>query len=365
MHTRMYKFIFSNKTGIRILRHACFWLCWYTYTVVLYLYNNSNVQIDFWLNLQFRCLKLLRIFPIATIICYIVVYWLVPKFLLTRKYLLFIIFFSISASAEIILTDIITSHNFDFLTVWMVTTSYISRSGPVLYLLFFLFKTLKTWYIKEQEKDALLKENLDAELQLLRAQVHPHFLFNTLNNIYAFILSNPPLAKNLVYKLEKLLYYMINECEQPLVPLHKEISMINDYIELEKVRYGNKLDIQAEIENGHKNKMITPLLIIPFLENSFKHGTSKMLREPWIKLFIQADENVLHFSLVNGKPAEEKFSNKKASLTGRQGIGLSNVKKRLELLYPQRYLLTIESTAHTFTVNMQIPLQIIEKEFVA
>ena len=96
--------------------------------------------------------------------------------------------------------------------------------------------------------------------------------------------------------------------------------------------------------------MITPLLMIPFVENSFKHGTSKMLRDPWIKLFIQTDEDVLHFTLTNSKPADEIINEK-------GGIGLSNVKKRLELLYPGNYLLTIEPTVNTFTVNMQIPLQ--------
>ncbi|MEP6466334.1 MAG: histidine kinase [Parafilimonas sp.] len=316
------------------------------------------MQTDFWLNLQFRCLKLLRVFPFGIIQCYIVVYWLVPQFLLKKKYLLFIIGFLITVATEIYLVDIVTYNSFDFLPVWMGIVSYVSRAGPILYLTFFIIKMLKTWYIKQWEKDTLLKANLNAELQLLRAQVHPHFLFNTLNNIYAFILSNSPQAQELVQKLEKLLHYMINECEEPLVSLPKEIAMLNDYLELEKVRYGNRLDLQTEIQNGVENKMITPLLLIPFVENSFKHGTSKMLKEPWIKLFIQTDENVLHFSLTNSKPAEENINIKK-------GIGLANVKKRLELLYPQNHLLIIESTTHTFTVNLQVPIQKIEKEVVA
>jgi LytS/YehU family sensor histidine kinase len=263
----------------------------------------------------------------------------------------------ICVAAEIYLVDIATYNSFDFLPVWKGFVSYISRSGPILYSAFFIIKMLKTWYLKQWEKDALLKENLDAELQLLRAQVHPHFLFNTLNNIYAFILSDSPLAQDLVQKLEKLLRYMINECEQPLVSLHKEIAMLNDYVELQKVRYGNRLNLQTEIQDDKKDKMITPMLLIPFIENSFKHGTSKMRKEAWIKLFIRTDENVLHFSLTNSKPAEEKINSKKA-------IGLNNVKKRLELLYPQNHLLTIESTANTFTVNMQVPLQKIENEVV-
>ncbi|HEX5150943.1 MAG TPA: histidine kinase [Parafilimonas sp.] len=351
----MYKFIFSNKITTRILRHACFWLCWYLYSVFIFLYNNNNVQSDFWQNLALRSLKLLRVFPGAIATCYIVIYCLVPTFLYKKKYFLFIAGFVIIEAIEIFFVDIVSYKSFDFLPVWIGITSAMSRGGPFVCLVFFIIKTLKTWYIQEWEKDALLKENLNAELQLLSAQVHPHFLFNTLNNIYSFILSNPVQAQDLVQRLDKLLRYMINECEAPSVHLQKEIIMLNDYIELEKVRYGARLTIGVNIEGNYRNKIITPLLMIPFVENSFKHGASKMLRNPWIKLFIQADENILHFSLTNSKPV-----NADQNQNGR--IGLNNVKKRLELLYPQNHLLLIESTANTFTVNMQVPLQKIGEE---
>jgi LytS/YehU family sensor histidine kinase len=125
--------------------------------------------------------------------------------------------------------------------------------------------------------------------------------------------------------------------------------MINDYFELEKVRY-NDLDIELVLTGDYTNKMIAPLLMIPFIENSFKHGTSKMLRDPWIKLFIQADEEMLHFTLANNKPAGTRMDQK-------HGIGLSNVKKRLAILHPEKHYLTIEPTENTFTINMQIPLE--------
>jgi LytS/YehU family sensor histidine kinase len=149
--------------------------------------------------------------------------------------------------------------------------------------------------------------------------------------------------------LEDMLHYMIEECEQPLVSLGKEIAVLKDYFELERIRYGNSIDMQFEISGEYSGKFVSPLLMIPFVENSFKHGASQILREPWIKLFIQADDDIVHFSLTNSKPAEEKANNK-------VGIGLANVKKRLELLYPDAHLLTIDSTKNTFTVNMQIPI---------
>lgn len=306
------------------------------------------MQNSFWPNLEVRCLKLLRVFPFGIMQCYFVIYWLIPAFLYKKKYFLFFTGFIISAIAALYCVAVVTYNRFDFLSVWMGIISYVSRGFPVICLVF-IIKMLKTWYIKEQEKDTLLKENLNAELQLLKVQVHPHFLFNTLNNIYFFILSNPLKAKFLVKKLEKILQYMITECEEPLVSLSNEIALINDYLELEKVRYEN-LDIEIRITGDCTNKMIVPLLMIPFIENSFKHGTSKMLKDPWIKLFIQADEEVLHFILANNKPAEILPDKK-------HGIGLSNVKKRLAILHPKKHYLTIEPTENTFTINMQIPLE--------
>lgn len=229
-------------------------------------------------------------------------------------------------------------------------------NGPAFISFAFIsIKFFKDWRQKQRDNLNLKKENANAELSLLKAQIHPHFLFNTLNNIYAFTLNKSPQAKNIVRKLEDMLHYMIEECEQPLVTVTNEIKTIEDYFELERIRYGNSLDMQMEITGDYNNKIITPLLMMPFVENSFKHGTSKMLRKPWIKLFIQADENVLHFTLTNSKPVHETANRK-------GGIGLNNVKKRLELLYPQNHLLTIESTVNTFTVNMQIPLEKMHEE---
>jgi Histidine kinase len=344
---RAYNLIFSNKTSIRILRHVIFWGSWYIYEVMLFLYNNSNVQNTFWLTLKVRALKLLVISPIGIFQCYVVVYWLVPAFFLQKKYVAFICGYIILSAAVVFLVALLTYNRFDFLSTWVGIASYVSRSAPIP-LVFIMIKMLKTWHLKEKEKDLLIKENTRAELQLLKAQVHPHFLFNTLNNIYFFILTNTNKAQGLVNKLEKILHYMITECEQPVVPLSKEINMISDYFELEKVRYEN-LHFEIKITGDYTNKMIAPLLMVPFIENSFKHGTSKMLRNPWIKLFIHADEDVLHFTLANNKPAQTFFDKK-------QGIGLNNVKKRLVILHPGTHKLSIESTEDTFTINMQIPI---------
>jgi LytS/YehU family sensor histidine kinase len=201
----------------------------------------------------------------------------------------------------------------------------------------------------------LIRANAAAETELLKAQVHPHFLFNTLNNIYSFTLDRSPKAEELISHLSDIMKYMVNDCNVALIALEKEIRMARDYIELEKVRYGNRLDIQIEITGNYKNKMIAPLLIIPFIENSFKHGVSKILKDPWIKLFIQADETVLHFSLSNNKPTPALKKD------GKNGVGLANARKRLQLLYPGQHLLSVEETNSTYSINMQVPLEKIKE----
>ena len=347
---RLYDFVFSNKPVVRILRHAVFWTTWYIYQVMLFLYNNSNVQSSFWLTLKIRLEKLATVMPVGILQCYLIIYWLIPRFLLRKRYGLFLFGVFISSVAVIYFVDILTYKKFDFLSIWMGIVSYISRGGPVFCLIFIIIKMLKTWYIKDREKDMLLRENLNAELQLLRAQVHPHFLFNTLNNIYSFILSDAPKAQSHVKKLEKMLRYMITECDQPFVPLSKEINMINDYVALEKVRYGSRLDMEIEITGDYKNKMIAPLLMIPFVENSFKHGASIMRGQQWINLTIEIKENKLEFNLSNSKPSQQKS-------TKNRGIGLANVKKRMQLLYPEKHLLEINSTENVYEVHLVLTLQ--------
>ncbi len=212
-------------------------------------------------------------------------------------------------------------------------------------------KYYKDWYIKQRESEILQHENKLAELLLLKAQIHPHFLFNTLNNIYSFTLTGSPQAANLVDKLSGMIDYMITEGEKPMVLVEKEIQLLKDYIGLEKVRYGNRLDMQVEINGEYKSKMIAPLLMIPFVENCFKHGASVMRGQQWIRLYINIDEDNLDFKLSNSKPMDVIDTNNK------KGIGLANVQKRLQLIYPGKHLLEIESTNDTYIVHLQVSLK--------
>ena len=358
--------IMNTATNKRIKRHVFFWLIFYVLMVIAYPPHGggtpNGLEKDGFI--KFYEMSVIRTafhFFCQIILCYPLLYILMPLYFWEKKYVRFICFllvlYFLVAIIRYSMYIFIYNPLMNSLGLYVEPVHVVlllsfrqTFTGPAFIgFLFITIKIFKDWQQKQTDNLNLLKENYKAELQLLKAQIHPHFLFNTLNNIYFFVLSEPAKAKHLVKKLEKLLYYIINECNEPTVPLSKEINMIHDYLELEKIRYSN-IDIDLKITGDYKNKKIAPLLMLPFIENSFKHGASKMISEPWIKLFIQADEHLLHFIITNNKPAYN-------IVTERHGIGLNNVKKRLRLLYSEKYFLNIEPTDNTFTVNMQIPLE--------
>ncbi len=361
----MNRLILSTKFSARLLRHAIFWLLVITFYTAQFSFEHYQFDHSILHNISTAARFIpAKILLTDILFCYPAIYLLIPGFFQKKKYVmfslllltLFITVFAISSFYKYRYFHVPPEVLFRFL--WGTLIDFIVVGPIALCTILISIKMLKTWYIKEAEKRLLVAANADAEMQLLKAQLHPHFLFNTLNNIYSFALDRSPKAGEMVLHLSDIMKYMITDCHTRLVSLDKELKIMDDYLALEQVRYGNQLDLQQSTTGEAANKLITPLLMIPFVENTFKHGAGRMLKDPWIKLFIQVDDNVLHFSLTNNKPAE-------TSTNGKSGIGLNNVKQRLELLYPQNHLLTIESTINTFTVNMQVPVYTIEKEVVA
>ena len=155
--------------------------------------------------------------------------------------------------------------------------------------------------LKQRELLLAQQEKITAELQLLKAQVHPHFLFNTLNNIYSFSLEESPKTPELILKLSSLLSYMLYDCKAEEVRLEKEVEIMKDYIDLEKERYGNKIEISWNVEGDIRDNFISPLLMLPFLENAFKHGASEQIEKPWMGVDISVANNILKFKITNSK----------------------------------------------------------------
>jgi two-component system, LytTR family, sensor kinase len=207
----------------------------------------------------------------------------------------------------------------------------------------------KKWYLDQQKNKKLAQEKLAAELNFLKSQIHPHFLFNTLNNLYALTLIKSDKTPDIVLKLSDLLDYMIYKSNDKFVPLAKELEILEGYIELEKMRYSDRLDFKYEIRGEPGSNQIAPLILLPFVENSFKHGASKDRINPVIHIGIDIEPSFLFLKVVNTVPAE-----KKNDVPEYEGIGLKNVQRRLELIYPGQYELKIEPEKNLFTVTCKI-----------
>ena len=213
-------------------------------------------------------------------------------------------------------------------------------------------KLYRFWYQRERANQQLAHERGIIELQVLKAQVHPHFLFNTLNNIYALTLKQSPQAPDMVLKLAGLMKYMIHECHAHTVPLVKEIEFLNNYIELEKLRYGRRLAVSVGITGEMGTTRITPLLLIPFVENAFKHGSSQQIGQARIRLSLSITGRELVLRIENSR--DERSGSNTGQNTA--SIGLANVQKRLTLLYPNAHKLLIRPEMERFIVELTIQL---------
>ena len=217
-----------------------------------------------------------------------------------------------------------------------------SAASPV------IIKFFKLWTLKQREWMHAQQEKITAELQLLKAQVHPHFLFNTLNNIYSFSLDNSPKTPGMILKLSSLLSYMLYDCRAEEVRLEKEIEIMKNYMDLEKERYGGKIDVSWSAEGISKDQFIAPLLMLPLLENAFKHGASEQLGKCWLSVDISVKQNVLLCKIANSKNESVLYNNK--------GIGISNVKKRLAFIYPENHGLKINDEGEFFVASLRVQL---------
>jgi hypothetical protein len=211
-----------------------------------------------------------------------------------------------------------------------------------------IIRFFKLWTIKQRAWMYAKQEQISTELQLLKAQVHPQLLFNTLNNIYSFSLEKSPKTPGLILKLSSLLSYMLYDCKTGEVQLEKEIEMMKNYIDLEKERYGDKIDVSVNIVGNFCDKYISPLLILPFLENAFKHGASEQFDRPWMSLDMSLKDNLLKCKVANSK--------NELVIQSQNGVGISNVKKRLEFLYPGKYDLQLGDHGDFFVVALTLEL---------
>lgn len=342
----------QNISGKRVLQHIAFW----SFMVAMYTVNYvfaPGVS-------QRRFIDTLIFLPGHMFFSYTQMYLVIPQYLLKKKYKKYILysflFLVVSVGyahvAQIVLIDWDKS-SLSFRAYFHYKYFFI-RFGRASFALLFTaglavaIKLFKEWFRQRELALKVENEKVKIELESLRSQIHPHFLFNTLNNLYSLTLSSSSSASLVVVHLSDLLRYMLYECKEPEVSLEKEIQMLKKYIELEKLRYGDRLDVAFTTSDDTRGLAISPLLLLPFVENSFKHGVSEQLDQCWINIHVHVDNNHFTFQVSNSRTSKEE--------NGFGGLGMDNVRKRLQLLYPTSHSLKIIEENEIYVVKLELTL---------
>jgi sensor histidine kinase YesM len=287
------------------------------------------------------------------VIFYFNYFVLIPKFLLLKKYLLYVILLVLSIVATFVLSGILFNL-FDFnpdnmasINPVLIKIDPIMRANGFLMLIVSILASISLTINNHLRQ--LEKEKLVAQISSLKSQINPHFLFNTLNNIYATAIDTSPRTADMVDKLSEMMRYTMKENQNDFVPLEGEINYLNNYIELQKLRLESKIKFDYSVEGDFTELQIAPMLLIPFVENAFKHGVNSEQNSN-IRINIKADESELHFLVTNNKVKTQ------SNPSEHNGLGIENTKHRLSLIYPSRHLLTIKETEHDFMVSLHINL---------
>ncbi len=210
-----------------------------------------------------------------------------------------------------------------------------------------LFRYTISWFSNIRHQEELEKQNIHNELALLRSQINPHFLFNTLNNLHSFAQNDQDKTAFGIIKLAEIMRYMLYDTNSDFVLLEKEIKYIENYIELQRLRLKDPKYIEFKVEGDITCKKIAPLLLITFIENAFKHGR-KNTQNPGISINLTIENKILNFKVVNYIKQNDSDENENA------GLGLKNIKRRLELIYPKNYKLDIKENDENYIVQLQI-----------
>ncbi len=224
--------------------------------------------------------------------------------------------------------------------------------NSTLYLLFStVFSIYNQFSLNEKRVHRLEKSKLEAELAMLKTQINPHFLFNTLNNIYSLAYLKDDRAASMIAGLSDMLRYMLYECTELRVPLQKEVDFLKSYVDLQAVKAGEALVIDFYVENVSENDVIAPMMLINFVENAFKHSDWKSQDNAWVSVHLTVmDDKTLVFEVANSKKDET------APTKPLSGIGIKNTKQQLELNYPKQYTLTLNNEINCFTTLLKINL---------
>jgi LytS/YehU family sensor histidine kinase len=285
---------------------------------------------------------------------------LIPKYLKTNNYIFYTFWLLIllavaSTFIQISLVFLLQTKSFGeqffslFSSHFFTAAFYVGITS--------LFKFVKDWIQLQQinlKLSQIEREKLEAELNTLKSQLNPHFLFNCLNNIYSLALNNSPKTPDIVLKLSEMMRYVLYESRENFIPVKKELDFMANFIELQKIRLNNKIDINYTIEGEIPDLKVIPLIFEPFIDNAFKHGIHNPADQPFIHIEVKFIDSVLKFSVrnnftqLNNKKTEPKSS----------GIGLKNIEKRLNYLYlPEEYIYEVTKSENLFEVRIEVQLK--------
>ncbi|MFK7936070.1 MAG: sensor histidine kinase, partial [Saprospiraceae bacterium] len=327
---------YDSWTWERWSRHALYWAAWSVFFITVNSLIDDMHTVGQWA--AFEC----AVLPIKIASTYLIAYGLMPRFLYKKQYGTFFAAMIGVAALFSVLLFINYAYLVQPIILGITEPYYVGKyvyKGVELVYIASLVMAVKFFqnYLHEQQRNQILaQQKVEAELKYLKNQIQPHFLFNTLNNIYGMVLSNDKNAGDYIVKLSELLSYMLYDSNTETIALTKEVEMLDTFIELERLRYERKLDFEYEKTNLSPVLKIAPLLLIPLVENAFKHGPAKEDGQSFIDIQLETQHDIFYFSVENS------YSNQ-ADLTNIQsGIGLENIRKRLELLYPNNHTLSIE-----------------------
>jgi len=352
--------VYEKWTWERIARHVLYWCSWWGFYALVNTNSYRDGSYVDWLLVE------LFVLPVKLTITYFVIYFLLPRFSEKRRYfsLLFLTLALCFLGSMVLRTmEICSLHSWLLLSgklscAWGEAPFFVFKMVyKALDLLFVvslvaIIKFIQQQIAYERKTKNLLTQKLETELQFLKHQLQPHFLFNTLNNLYGLILTKSDKAGDMVVKLSEIMSYMLYESNETLVPVENELGNLANYMALEKIRYGEELHIDYELRGKTAGKKVPPLVFISFVENAFKHGPSSNLERSWIRISTVITEKKLLFVVENSLPESDRGKEPDRPEV-KSGIGLDNVRKRLDLIYGSRYTLTI-TRENTYLIELTI-----------
>lgn len=299
----------------------------------------------------FLCLALSTV---LIIVFYLNHFVLIPRFLHPRRYSIYFSILLVGIIAVFLIAGTIFFYSdLDYILLPQ-TNPAIEKIFPaivvnalLLWLLAIVSSILWTTYNRLKQSE---NEKLSAQIASLKSQINPHFLFNTLNNIYATAIDTAPKAADMVDKLSEMMRYTMKDTQQDFVLLEDEVNYVSNYIELQKVRLDKSVKMEFRVPDVIPASRIAPMLLIPFIENAFKHGVNTE-QKSWIRIEINIDKTAFQLSVLNSKVDVQR------EITERSGLGITNTWHRLNLIYPSKHLLVVNDTEKDFSVSLHINLQ--------